>query len=264
MNSGVQDSVNLVWKLDLALRGIAGDRLLETYEAERKPVAEFNGMQCLENTRRMEETGWLVRDPQRLADIEKDTPDGRALREKIIASIPRQREQFYSQGQQFGTIYRSDAVLPDGAEPELSTVSEYRATGYPGARAPHIWLRDESGKELSTIDLFYDGFVIIAGPDGEAWRSAARQISDSGELHVAAHLVGAGGNFIERSDQRVLTQVYGIEADGAVLVRPDGHIGFRARRAPRDPLLALRAALRRVTGGSPELASEAAPFPLSA
>jgi putative polyketide hydroxylase len=264
MNSGVQDSVNLVWKLDLALRGIAGDGLLDTYEAERKPVAEFNGAQCLENTRRMEETGWLVRDPQRLADIEKDTPDGRALREKIIASIPRQREQFYSQGQQFGTIYRSDAVLPDGAEPELSTVSEYRATGYPGARAPHIWLRDASGKELSTIDLFYDGFVIIAGPDGEAWRGAARQISKSGELHVAAHLVGAGGDFIERSDQSALTQVYGIEADGAVLVRPDGHIGFRARRAPRDPQLALRAALRRVTGGSPGLASEAAPFPLSA
>lgn len=264
MNSGVQDSVNLVWKLDLALRGLAGDRLLDTYEAERKPVAEFNGVQCLENTRRMAETGWLVRDPQRLAEIEKDTPEGRALREKISASIPRQREQFYSQGQQFGTIYRSDAVVPDGAEPELSTVSDYRATGFPGARAPHIWLRDASGRELSTIDLFYGGFVIIAGPEGDIWRRAARQIADSEELRIEAHLIGAGGDLTERADQRPLTEVYGIDADGAVLVRPDGHVAFRARRAPQDPVWTLRAAIRRVIGASLGANAEATPISLSA
>ncbi len=65
MNSGVQDSVNLVWKIDLAPKGLADDALLDAYEIERKPVAEFNGAQSLENTRRMEETGWLLFNPAR-------------------------------------------------------------------------------------------------------------------------------------------------------------------------------------------------------
>jgi putative polyketide hydroxylase len=246
MNSGVQDSVNLAWKLGLVLRGAAGDALLDTYEVERKPVAEFNGEQCLENTRRMEETGWLLHDAAHLVDIEKQTPAGEAVRNRIAAAIPRQREQFYSQGQQFGTIYRSAAVIPDGSEPEISSVSDYRATGHPGARAPHLWLRAPDGRDLSTIDLFYDGFVVLAGPGGVAWRDAAETITVDNDIRIAAHIIGPGGDFVERPDQKTLTDVYGLESDGAVLVRPDGHVAFRSRRAPNDATRALREAIERV------------------
>lgn len=245
MNSGVQDSVNLVWKLDLALRGLAGDALLDTYEIERKPVAEFNGAQSLENTRRMEETGWLLSNPAGLAEIEKDSPEGHALRAKIAAAVPRQREQFYSQGQQFGTIYRSLAVIPDGTEPETSTISDYRATAHPGARAPHLWLRAANGNEISTIDLFYDGFIVVAGPSGAGWRQAAADLAAEG-LRVKAYVVGTGGDLIELPDQPPLTRLYGIDADGAVLVRPDGHVAFRSRRSAADPTRALREALGRL------------------
>lgn len=255
MNSGVQDSVNLAWKLDLALHGQADDALLDTYEVERKPVAEFNGEQCLENTRRMEETGWLLRDPGSLADIEKDSLEGRALRARISEAIPRQREQFYSQGQQFGTIYRSLAVIPDGSEPELSTVSDYRITAHPGARAPHLWLRERDGREFSTVDLFYDGFVVLSGPEGHRWRSAVEQISASRNLRLSAHLIGAGGDFSERPDQKPLTEVYGIDSDGAVLVRPDGHVAFRSRHAPKDAARTLIEALDRLLGRSLAFAS---------
>jgi putative polyketide hydroxylase len=237
MNSGVQDSVYLVWKIAAVLRGEAGDALLDSYEVERKPVAEFNGEQCLVNTRRMEETGWLLSNPESLADIEKPGPEGRAVRERIAAAIPRQKEQFYSFGQQFGTIYRSSAVVPDGTMPEVSTISDYRMTGHPGARAPHLWLHTPDGREVSTIDLFYDGFVVLAGPRGVAWREAASDFA------VLAYTIGPDGDLVERPGERAFTAVYGIDENGAVLVRPDGHVGFRARSAPADASGILREAL---------------------
>jgi len=250
MNSGVQDSANLIWKLDLVLSGAASDPLLDTYEDERKPVAEFNGEQCLENTRRMEETGWLLHDTTHLAAIEEKTPHGEAVRKRIAAAIPQQREQFYSQGQQFGTIYRSAAVILDGTEPELSTVSLYRATGHPGARAPHLWLRDRDGRDLSTIDLFYDGFVILAGPDGREWARAAAEIAAEGAIRVEAYLIGAGGDYLERPGERSFTEVYGVDHDGAVLVRPDGHIAFRSKRLPGNAASTLSEAIGRLLFGS--------------
>jgi hypothetical protein len=157
-----------VWKIDLALKGLADDALLDTYEIERKTVAEFNGAQSLENTRRMEETGWPLFNPDAIAKIEAPGPEGQAIRDRIAEAVPRQREQFYSFGQQFGSIYRSAAVIPDGSDPEPSTVSDYRITAHPGVRAPHLWLCGPDGRDLSTIDLFYDGFVVLAGPQGGA------------------------------------------------------------------------------------------------
>ncbi|WP_084572774.1 FAD-dependent monooxygenase [Methylocapsa aurea] len=248
MNSGVQDSVNLVWKLVLVLRGQAGDALLDTYEAERKPVAEFNGRQCLENTHRMEETGWLLRDPGSLADIEKPGLEGQAARDRVAAAIPRQREQFYSHGQQFGSIYESAAVIPDGTEPERSTISDYYMTAHPGARAPHLWLTSPGGGELSTLDLFGDGFVVLAGREGRAWRDAARSIGEGGAIPLTGYTVGLGGDFIERSEEKTLIALYGLAPDGAVLVRPDGHVAFRSKTSVADAARALQDALEALLG----------------
>jgi putative polyketide hydroxylase len=102
LNSGVQDTANLAWKLIAVLRGQAGDVLLDSYEAERKPVAELNAEQTTLNTKRMQETGWLS-DRFDLSTIER--PEGAELRAAIADAVPRQREQFHCQGQQFGMIY---------------------------------------------------------------------------------------------------------------------------------------------------------------
>ena len=85
----------------------------------------------------------------------------------------------------------------------------------PGRRAPHVEL-ERAGKPISTIDLFGDGFVLLAGPNGQAWAAAAKQ------LHIQAHVVG---DDIRDPDGQWCDK-YGIGADGAVLVRPDGYVGF--------------------------------------
>jgi putative polyketide hydroxylase len=243
MNSGIQDSQNLVWKLIANLRWKAGDRLLDTYEAERKPVAQRNGDQCVLNTKRMAETGWLLKDGRALAAIE--TPEGEPLRQKISSAIPKQREQFFSQGQQFGQLYDSSAVVDDGTPVEESTVSTYRPTGHPGARAPHFWLIDGQGKDYSTIDLYDGGFVLLAASAGEAWLGAAAEIADAMAVPLRAFHIGSPG-YSQRSSQTQWESLVGVGTTGALLIRPDGHVGARWPTLPDDARAFLGAALAQI------------------
>jgi hypothetical protein len=229
MNSGVQDANNLAWKLVSVLRGSAGEALLDTYEAERKPVAERNSAQALANTRSLADTGWHGLSTGELASIELPV-EGQELRQRIGTAVSDQRAHLHSEGQQFGTIYSSDAVVPDGALPVASTISEYRETGCPGARAPHVWLRNSKGERLSTVDLFDGGFVLLAGARGEPWLNAAAATADRRGIDLTTHQIG-GDNGLQE-DGRSWSQTYGVADDGAVLVRPDGHVGARFERGP--------------------------------
>ena len=113
----------------------------------------------------------------------------------------------------------------------------------PGSRAPHVWLA-RAGRQVSTLDLFGDAFVLLAASQGNAWCDAARAAAGrfSG-LPVGADLVGgpdlqdpAGG----------FAQAYGLSKDGAVLVRPDGFVAWRARGLVNDPQAALERVLATV------------------
>ena len=243
MNSGVQDSQNLAWKLIACLRWGAGNRLLDSYQVERKPVAQFNGDQCVRNTRRMAETGWLLKDVRGLAAIE--TPEGEALRQKIIAGIPKQREQLFSQGQQFGRIYQSTAVIDDDTPVEESDISTYRPTGHPGARAPHVWLQGDDGRSFSTIDLYDGGFVLFAASDGDAWLTAASDVAGVLSVPLTAFRLGSPG-YVQRPGDTPWETLVGVGHTGAVLVRPDGHVSVRWGALPDNAPGALKAALQQV------------------
>lgn len=243
MNSGVQDANNLAWKLVQVLRGSAGDALLDTYEAERKPVAEQNSMVALANTRAVAATAGRGMSRKELAAIEHPV-EGREIRERIGAAVSAQRAHLHSEGQQFGTIYKSSAVVPDGTSPVDSTVSEYRETASPGARAPHVWLRNPSGDRLSTLDLWNDGFVLLTGAQGEPWLAAAPSIAQRTGLKLASYGIGTGSEFV--ADERSWTETYGVSDGGAVLVRPDGHVGARFPQPSDDPHASLNEVFHRI------------------
>jgi hypothetical protein len=236
MNSGIQDAHNLVWKLVRVLRDGASEALLDTYEQERKPVADSNRDQVMINTKKMEGTGWLSGDRSEIVKIE--LPEGESVREAIRGAVPAQREQLWSDGQQFGYIYSSRAVIDDGTEPEVSTVSDYRPTAHPGARAPHLWLTDAAGNRLSSVGLAADGFVVLAGSGGQGWRAAA-----AGQ-GIRCWVIGEdfGTENVDFEER------YAIEKDGAVLLRPDGHVALRARRG-NDGATVLSQALKQIDGG---------------
>jgi hypothetical protein len=243
MNSGIQDSQNIVWKLIARLRWKAGDRLLDTYEVERKPVAQRNGDQCVLNTKRMAETGWLLKDARALAAIE--TPEGEPLRQKISSAIPKQREQFFSQGQQFGQLYDSNAIVDDGTPVEESTVSTYRPTGHPGARAPHFWLVDAQGKDYSTIDLYDGGFILLAAGAGEACLAAAAEIAAATAVPLHAFHIGSPG-YGQRPSGTPWESLVGVTTTGALLIRPDGYVGARWTTLPGNARGVLEAALAQI------------------
>jgi 2-polyprenyl-6-methoxyphenol hydroxylase-like FAD-dependent oxidoreductase len=246
MNTGVQDAHNVAWKLAGVLQGWASETLLDTYEIERRPVGQFNADQSFKNTRQMPNPGTAVeRAAGPLALIEQDTPEGAATREMIAAGIENTREHFSAQGQAKGFAYASPAIVPDGsADDTQSTVIEYVPSARPGRLAPHAWIQHD-GTLRSLLDLFGTRLVLLTGPDAGAWHDAAAALAD--RVPLAVHTVG-GDVHLDQGEPADWCTLYGVDADGAVLVRPDGHVAWRARRAPGDVAGALEQAVAQATG----------------
>jgi hypothetical protein len=173
-----------------------------------------------------------------------ETDEGDQVRQAIAAGIPAQREQLASHGQQFGYQYTSDAVVPDGTEIVPSSVADYRPTARPGARAPHSWVKFH-GDRISTIDVYDGGFILLTGPDNAGWVRAADQLR--AELAPPVRVFGLGGDLLAVDESlNALLDRYGLGPSGAVLIRPDGFVGFRSAVRPGDEHEALDSALHQI------------------
>jgi 2,4-dichlorophenol 6-monooxygenase len=247
MNTGIQDAHNLVWKLAAVERGWAPASLLDTYETERRPIAQSNADVSLTNAMRMVEVLQVL--GIQLDDRAGSTarmnavlasPEGRA---QLRAAIENQQEHFDMFGLQLGFSYETGALVADRSEkPAVANpVRDFAPTTRPGSRVPHAWV-EHAGERVSMLDLLpYGGMTVIAGPAGEAWGDAVAHVAD-----VPIHCLVAGRDFEDPDGH--WASVCEIEADGALLVRPDQHVAWRARSAPVDPVAALAAAIRSVFG----------------
>ena len=227
LNTGVQDVHNLTWKISAVLRGKADDALLDSYHAERQPLGSLITENALANAMSM----------------------GRNARQSKV--LPRQ--QFLNeQGLIFGASYQSTAVVPDGTPPVAvdDPITDYVPSARPGSRAPHVWLLRDN-KPISTIDLFGPHFVLLAGRNGDAWRNAAVGIGIS-EPPLVAYVVGENSAISDPDGN--WHDVYGVDTDGAVLVRPDGHVAWRSRNGGSNPESALRAVIESLLGRVPAMA----------
>ena len=244
LNSGVQDVQNLAWKLVAKLRWNGGDRLLDSYEAERLPVADSNGEQMMRNTREMEKTGFLTQDKNFLSAIETETAEGARARTTVAEGVKAQQAQLANHGQQFGFQYASTAMVPDGTEVIESSLAEYRPTAHPGARAPHSWVK-LGGSVISTIDLYDGGFILLAGPRGSSWENAARRVQGELGIPVKSFALGRDLRPVDEPLSDLLGR-YGLEPTGAVLIRPDGFVGFRSAGQTEDAYATLANALSEI------------------
>src|SRR4029453_8675526 len=100
-------------------------------------------------------------------------------------------------------------------------------SGCPGTRAPHMVL-ERNGKRLCTCDLFGEHFVLLTGADGAAWRAAALQVANRLGIELVARRIGAGGDLVDVDGR--WPSAYGVSSTGAVLVRPDGLVSWRAEQ----------------------------------
>ena len=215
VDAAVEDGYNLAWKLAFVLGGLAGDELLDTYEAERRPAATAAAERAMQGAQAYGPLAPLA-PPDHLGDV--------------VGGLP--------------TRYRAGALADDDRSvPDDESSGRY---GRPGTRAPHLWF-GRDGDCVSTVDLFDGVVTLLLGPDGDAWRAAAAHPARTGAPPLRTYTVGAPG--CVRDPRAQFTELYGIDPDGAVLVRPDGIVAWRARSAAgRNPAADLAQALAAVTG----------------
>jgi len=230
LNTGVQDAHNLVWKIAAVEAGWAPDALLDTYEVERRPVAQHNADVSLQNAMRLGEVYQALAEPDASGD-------------NLRAAIANQAEHFDMLGLQLGFIYESGAIANDDNEKPTpgSSVRDYVPTAYPGARVPHAWVT-RAGVRVSTLDLFpYDRFTLVTGPAGQPWIEAMAGSAPVDHVVVGRDIVDARGQWMT---------LLGIDADGALLIRPDQHVAWRSRHAVANPAAALSGALATILSHS--------------
>ena len=244
MNTGIQDVHNLAWKLRLVMDGDADDRLLDTYETERRPVAQENADHSMQNAFRMLEVFDALGVPFDLgADRAaahasmRETLGDPAGRERVRAAIESQRDHFDTIGLQLGIAYDDGALLGDGSpRPTIANrARDHVPSTRPGARLPHAWVMRD-GIRVSTLDLVADDrFTLIAGP-GVSTTAAGPGL----------RILVAGRDFTDPDGR--WQALGGLGDDGALLVRPDQHVAWRAANGLRSADGAAARALARILG----------------
>lgn len=212
-NTGVQDTHNLAWKLAAVINGWAAPSLLDTYEAERLPVAQYLGPLALQTQR------------GRYSD-EHDPEEEKDSRLLFL-----------------GHRYWSDAIV----DPEFDTAfgDELDLRAQRGTRTPHLWL-DRDGERIALHDLMNTAFVVLTGSDGASWVDAATDAAKELGVPLRSYRIGPAGkaDLVDVEDEWETR--YEAGTDGAVLVRPDGFVAWRGSADEQDKAAAVKGALRQM------------------
>jgi 2-polyprenyl-6-methoxyphenol hydroxylase-like FAD-dependent oxidoreductase len=214
MNTGIQDVVDLSWKLAAVLEGWGGDRLLDSYGIERQPIGARNVTEASGNLRRM-----LSVPPH--PNLLDDTSQGAATREKVGREFSEtMRREWFTLGAHLGYRYENSPICwPDGTAAPPDDPRAYVPTARPGHRAPHAFLAD--GR--STLDLFGRGFALLGF--GAAAAEAAPLLEAARKRNLPLTFTAIAEPHVAALYERKF-----------VLVRPDGHVAWRGDRMPEDAL----------------------------
>lgn len=238
MNTGIQDAHNLVWKLDAVVKGRAQSALLDSYEIERRPIAQRNTDQSVKNLMKMaaidEALGVptlapistdAAQGPIRIHDsaiigIDGDSEDARARRAAVQAAVDDQAEHFaQGAGIDLGFSYAQGVLIADGSAPPSSSSTEFRPDAHPGARLPFS-SPDGSFSASTLAHVASDGVTLFTRD--KAWRQTAENAASATGLPMTVRIIGSDNDFGPRA-----TELLGIGEKGAVAVRPDGHVLWR-------------------------------------
>ncbi|MFD5454088.1 FAD-dependent oxidoreductase [Streptomyces olivaceus] len=242
-NTGIQDAHNLAWKLAAVLEGWAGEALLDTYDAERRPVAEATSARAAHRSVEHSHPGFAP-PPGAGGGAPRGKPAG-APGEAPGTNGPGGGPQRGILNVALGYRYPQGAVV--GADQATPVVPEgLDLTGAPGSRSPHLWLR-RGDTRVSTLDLYEDSLVLLSDagrPTG--WHEAAARLAADLRVPLKSYRVGAAAeaDLVPDGEETDWAKAHGVSRDGAVLVRPDGFVAWRSPGPAPDP----EAMLRQVVG----------------
>lgn len=266
-NTCVQDAFNLSWKVAYVHLSLAGPGLLTTFSPERQPVGvgviTRANMGLRDHTPVWDAMGVaLPTVSERMAvfnELKAPTAAGRARRKRLHETIRGTAHEFHGLGVEMNHRYemsKGAAVVSDD-EPHAppawpdDPILYHKVTTYPGHRLPHAWINTRlPGKQISTIDLAGHGcFCLLTGIGGDAWKAAAKQVSeelglDKAGVGIRAYSIGwcqdwedVYGDWEERRE---------VEEDGCLLVRPDRFVAWRSSELLPDCTGRLREVMRRL------------------
>jgi hypothetical protein len=202
MNTGMQDAFNLAWKLAAVVNGGAGDTLLDSYQAERLPVAQ----NVITFTDRLTRAATLSGVPRRTRDL--------AVR--ALSHVPGVR-QFMADLVEEVNIRYEDSPIAVGRRPR-------RAKVVAGAHVPHI-LDASVQKQLSAVcGVQNTGHAVVTVAAGRV-APAARGDRQTQVLVTADDTPVAGYDTVIADPNGVVAHRFGLKHGGRVVIRPDGYIG---------------------------------------
>ncbi len=217
LNTGVADAHNLVWKLAGVEAGWLAPEAIDSYEAERKPVAQFNSDQSMHNAFKLIEIPMAFgfgdevdESTEAMAEALAD-PTRRAA---VQAAIANQYRHFDLLGLQLGYVYTGPLVIADGSEPAVleEPAGDYEPSTRPGGRLPHAWI----GEGVSTLDLVDPVIPTLLVRDGAESSLVPSENGDAAVPHIVTLCPAA-----------VWDDCFGLDLRDCLIVRPDQHIAFR-------------------------------------
>lgn len=241
LNTGIHDAENLTWKLAAALDAPELEPLLDTYEAERRPIALAVAERSLANFQAHggivdralgidpaddPEVGWAS-----LAQLWQETEAGDARRAALAGAMQTLDEEFHAHGAECGFSYRTGALIAERESAADDGVGSlvYVPSTEPGHHLPHAWVHGPEGT-VSTIELGAPGrWLLFVDAEAERWRAALDGCSAVLARGVDVVQVGAGRALDDRTGR--WSSLRGVGPEGAILVRPDRFVAWRARTA---------------------------------
>jgi 2-polyprenyl-6-methoxyphenol hydroxylase-like FAD-dependent oxidoreductase len=215
MNTGVDDAVNLAWKLAAALQGWSGEHLLVSYEAERRPIA-------IRNTGAARQLSKNIGDIAIPPAVEDDSLAGKQARRELGAVLSNCGEQYGSIGVQLGARYDGSPIIAENGAPPADDFIHYTPSSVPGGRAPHFWVTERHTFGNSLYDKLGSGFTLLR---------FGRQPPDVTGMMVAAARRKIPLTILDvaDADARDLYQC------NLALVRPDQYVAWRGNQTAADP-----------------------------
>lgn len=246
LNTAVQDAYNLCWKLAAVLRGRGGPSLLDSYETERRPVAQRTVAAAFENWKNggtvaaalgfsssnTPEQNW-----QNLRLLWANGPEADQARRRANEGLGKVVQTYNHLHHNFGYHYEEGALVAEDGAPQTEG-DTYVASTRPGHTLPHAWVEDLQGRRALGEFAGHGRFLLVVGEEGERWCAAAQDVARRRNIEIETVRIGVHtGDFLDH--RRDWHRRSGIGQQGAVLVRPDRFVAWRAQELPEDAEAAL-------------------------
>ena len=228
MNTGLQDAQNIAWKLAYVMQGKMDSKFLDTYMEERNPIAKRNINWSGMNMRSIAENIFFI---EKL----NVKPQKEALyQQRIKEHITSNQNPIKRSTIDLRFAYESALVVPDNQEEKNRSRR--------GIRAPHVKLK-HNDQTCSIIDLFEHKFILLCAQESQKWHELSQELPPEWPVEVIT--IGENCEYQEAEPGR-FTEAYNIKPNGAVLVRPDGHIAWKAQKFSKREMAELSSFLETI------------------